>query len=193
LQVQFSLSLQYFFSSIYLVHGKFSPWTEWSNCSRQCGLGNRQRERSCTEPEPQYQGFPCFGPLLDTDSCGNPEEKCCSLGCCSGKIQLICVIFDFCSRNVCADVLKSFNPIPHGLFSYLIHMAMAFDKPSLHFHDPKMYIDTKNFFQTLYKSFLGVVVSTPDSHAEDRGFEFQHYSSNFLGKFLIPLNFKILF
>ena len=32
-------------------------------------------------------------------------------------------------------VLATFNPIPHGLISYLIHMAMAYDKPSLRFHN----------------------------------------------------------
>ena len=49
--------------------------------------------------------------------------------------------------------LALFNPIPHGLFSYLIHMAMAYDKPSLRFHNSKMHIDTKNFFSISYESF----------------------------------------
>ena len=51
-----------------------------------------------------------------------------------------------------------FNPIPHGLFSYLIHMAMAYDKPSLRFHNSKMHIDTKRNFSNFCESFLGVVV-----------------------------------
>ena len=41
------------------------------------------------------------------------------------------------------------NPIPHGLFSYLIHMAMAYDKPSLRFHNSKMHIYTKISFYML--------------------------------------------
>ena len=89
--------------------------------------------------------------------------------------------------------IKHLNPIPHGLFSYLIHMAMAYDKPSLRFHNSKMHIDTKKIFSNFYESFLGVVVSIPNLDAKDQGFDSQHGHGNFLGKFLIPFNFKILF
>ena len=84
----FDLSQLSTFNFIYLVNGGFSNWTQWSNCSRQCGLGTRQRFRSCTNPQPQNQGFPCFGPTTETSPCGNPEEKCCSLGCCSGRCYI---------------------------------------------------------------------------------------------------------
>ena len=87
----------------------------------------------------------------------------------------------------------TFNPIPHGLFSYLIHIAMAYDKPSLRFHNSKMHIDTKKIFSNFYESFLGVVVSIPNCDSKDWGFEPHDGNGNFLGKFLIPFNFKILF
>ena len=68
----------------FAVNGNFSPWSEWSNCSRDCGVGTRQRSRTCTNPQPMYKGFPCFGSKVETASCGDPDGKCCSLGCCSG-------------------------------------------------------------------------------------------------------------
>ena len=90
-------------------------------------------------------------------------------------------------------IIFFFSPIPHGLFSYLIHMAMAYDKPSLRFQNSKMHTDNKNFFSIFHESFLGVVVSIPICKAEDWRFDPHHGNGNFLGKFLIPFNFKILF
>lgn len=67
------------------VHGDFTPWSEWTTCSRTCGVGVRKRHRTCSNPEPEFNGLPCFGLTQESKSCGNPEEKCCSFGCCSGN------------------------------------------------------------------------------------------------------------
>ena len=41
------------------IHGRFSPWSDWSNCSVTCGPGNRSRTRTCTNPAPAQGGRPC--------------------------------------------------------------------------------------------------------------------------------------
>ena len=56
----------YFF---YLVNGNFSEWSEWSNCSKICGIGRQNRYRSCTSPPPQGEGENCNGNLTETRSC----------------------------------------------------------------------------------------------------------------------------
>ncbi|XP_036391194.1 A disintegrin and metalloproteinase with thrombospondin motifs 18-like [Megalops cyprinoides] len=43
------------------VHGQWSEWSGWSDCSRTCGGGVMYRERSCNSPRPQYNGKFCQG------------------------------------------------------------------------------------------------------------------------------------
>ncbi|KAL9971012.1 hypothetical protein ACROYT_G023488 [Oculina patagonica] len=49
------------------VDGKYSPWSQWSACSKSCGYGIQTRKRTCTNPEPQHGGRDC------TDL-GDPEH-----------------------------------------------------------------------------------------------------------------------
>ncbi|XP_068700145.1 uncharacterized protein [Montipora foliosa] len=49
------------------INGKYSPWSQWSACSRSCGYGIQTRKRTCTSPEPQHGGRDC------TDL-GDPEN-----------------------------------------------------------------------------------------------------------------------
>ncbi|XP_078687492.1 hemicentin-1-like isoform X2 [Branchiostoma floridae x Branchiostoma belcheri] len=51
------------------VHGKWSPWTEWSECSATCGRGERTRTRSCNKPQPQYGGNSCLGDSSQVQAC----------------------------------------------------------------------------------------------------------------------------
>ncbi|XP_059389902.1 A disintegrin and metalloproteinase with thrombospondin motifs 18-like isoform X3 [Carassius carassius] len=60
------------------VHGQWSGWSEWSDCSRTCGGGVMYRERSCNSPSPQHNGKFCQGPsrlhqLCNTKPC-QPNE-----------------------------------------------------------------------------------------------------------------------
>ncbi|XP_008821168.1 A disintegrin and metalloproteinase with thrombospondin motifs 18 [Nannospalax galili] len=43
------------------VHGQWSAWTKWSECSRTCGGGVKFQERHCNNPKPQYGGKFCPG------------------------------------------------------------------------------------------------------------------------------------
>ncbi|XP_053722030.1 A disintegrin and metalloproteinase with thrombospondin motifs 18 isoform X1 [Synchiropus splendidus] len=43
------------------VHGQWSSWSQWSDCSRTCGGGVMHRERTCTSPRPQNNGKFCSG------------------------------------------------------------------------------------------------------------------------------------
>ena len=51
----------------------FSLWSEWSECSKSCGGGVRQRDRHC-----QVDGEPvctcqCYGPIEEFESCGGRQ------------------------------------------------------------------------------------------------------------------------
>ena len=74
-------------SYIYLVHGNYSNWQEWSECSVACGNGTMIRRRSCTNPIPSKDEDNCesLGPQIEMLSCSKPEE-------CRGKVVHICVI-----------------------------------------------------------------------------------------------------
>ena len=59
------------------VHGGYTPWSNFTECSASCGgEGRRYRRRNCTNPEPQYGGQDCFGigPAIETTECG--ERPC---------------------------------------------------------------------------------------------------------------------
>ncbi|XP_016887811.1 A disintegrin and metalloproteinase with thrombospondin motifs 18 isoform X1 [Cynoglossus semilaevis] len=43
------------------VHGQWSSWSKWSDCSRTCGGGVMYKERSCNNPRPQNNGKFCTG------------------------------------------------------------------------------------------------------------------------------------
>lgn len=53
------------------VDGAFSPWTEWSECSKSCGWGYQSRERECNAPEPSHGGKDCtgFGDSSELQAC----------------------------------------------------------------------------------------------------------------------------
>uniref|UniRef100_A0A672Q7Z4 ADAM metallopeptidase with thrombospondin type 1 motif 18 n=1 Tax=Sinocyclocheilus grahami TaxID=75366 RepID=A0A672Q7Z4_SINGR len=53
------------------VHGQWSGWSEWSDCSRTCGGGVMYRERSCNSPSPQHNGKFCQGPGRLHQLCNN--------------------------------------------------------------------------------------------------------------------------
>ncbi|XP_074059697.1 A disintegrin and metalloproteinase with thrombospondin motifs 18 [Macrotis lagotis] len=43
------------------IHGHWSEWSAWSECTRTCGGGVTQQERYCTNPKPQHGGKFCSG------------------------------------------------------------------------------------------------------------------------------------
>ncbi|XP_076458373.1 A disintegrin and metalloproteinase with thrombospondin motifs 2-like isoform X1 [Babylonia areolata] len=51
------------------VHGGWSPWGEWGDCSVHCGIGIKRRRRFCSNPRPTYGGRPCSGAAEDWDTC----------------------------------------------------------------------------------------------------------------------------
>ncbi|XP_048581714.1 uncharacterized protein LOC5511228 isoform X2 [Nematostella vectensis] len=55
------------FNSECPVHGKYTPWTGWSSCTKTCGFGIETRWRTCSKPEPMHGGRDC------TDQ-GDPEQ-----------------------------------------------------------------------------------------------------------------------
>ncbi|XP_036375886.1 hemicentin-1 [Megalops cyprinoides] len=51
------------------VDGSWSEWTEWEECSRTCGQGNRTRVRTCSNPPAQHGGRPCEGKAVEAIMC----------------------------------------------------------------------------------------------------------------------------
>ncbi|KAJ8300966.1 hypothetical protein KUTeg_022485 [Tegillarca granosa] len=56
------------------VHGNWSPWGHWGDCSVSCNSGLQKRFRTCTNPAPSQNGRYCVGPSEDTTSCNT--EAC---------------------------------------------------------------------------------------------------------------------
>eukprot|EP00116_Pleurobrachia_bachei_P004971 sb/3465233/ len=53
------------------VHGKYTSWTDWTPCDKECGLGQRSRTKTCTNPKPAHGGRNCTGgdKVTETDAC----------------------------------------------------------------------------------------------------------------------------
>ena len=52
-----------------LVNGKYSQWSEWSECSAECGGGTQTKTRTCTNPAPANGGADCVGDSSKTREC----------------------------------------------------------------------------------------------------------------------------
>ncbi|EAT36338.1 AAEL011566-PA [Aedes aegypti] len=52
-----------------IVDGGWSEWGPWSKCSKSCGVGLRNRIRTCTNPEPKNGGKKCRGENIEVDKC----------------------------------------------------------------------------------------------------------------------------
>uniref|UniRef100_A0A8C6YIL3 Hemicentin 1 n=1 Tax=Nothoprocta perdicaria TaxID=30464 RepID=A0A8C6YIL3_NOTPE len=51
------------------VHGGWSEWGLWEECSKSCGQGNRTRSRSCSSPPAQHGGKGCDGRAVESVMC----------------------------------------------------------------------------------------------------------------------------
>ncbi|XP_059143929.1 uncharacterized protein LOC131931219 [Physella acuta] len=51
-----------------IADGKWATWSHWSNCT-SCGVGQRKRVRTCTDPAPDPGGQDCLGVKVETQFC----------------------------------------------------------------------------------------------------------------------------
>ena len=56
------------------VHGGWSEWLGYNECSVTCGQGSQTRIRECDSPEPSDGGFACVGESSETKQC---QEMAC--------------------------------------------------------------------------------------------------------------------
>ena len=54
------------------VDGGWSDYTDWTECSVECGGGIRSRTRLCNNPAPLNSGALCVGDGTETEEC-NPS------------------------------------------------------------------------------------------------------------------------
>ncbi|XP_070201278.1 uncharacterized protein [Littorina saxatilis] len=57
------------------LNGNWSPWAEWSACSKTCSGGSRQRTRACDSPPPNKCGCTCPGLDRQREDCNTGD--CC--------------------------------------------------------------------------------------------------------------------
>merc|ERR1712048_410676 len=60
------------------VDGAFGKWSNFSECSRECGGGEMTRSRKCDSPKPQNGGKDCVGDTIETKVCNTQN---CSSQC----------------------------------------------------------------------------------------------------------------
>ena len=66
-------------NSLFLVHclvdGGWSEWSDWTECSKDCGGGEKSRTRECNNPAPAHGGSYCSGISEETVTC-NEDVPC---------------------------------------------------------------------------------------------------------------------
>ncbi len=65
-------------SHILTVDGGLTAFSDWTACSVSCANGTQSRERTCTQPEPQFGGLDCEGVLKELRAC---FERHCPIHC----------------------------------------------------------------------------------------------------------------
>ena len=63
------------------VHGNWTEWSQWGDCSVTCENGTQARNRSCTNPEPKFDGDDCPDANVTVDIQG-----CHNAVMCPGKV-----------------------------------------------------------------------------------------------------------
>lgn len=53
--------------NVLIVDGMYAEWAEWSKCTKNCGGGQQDRNRTCIGPF--FGGAECVGPPLETQDC----------------------------------------------------------------------------------------------------------------------------
>jgi len=51
------------------VNGEWSAWSAWSGCGSRCGIGEKRRLRTCSDPPPKNGGLACPGESIQTKTC----------------------------------------------------------------------------------------------------------------------------
>ncbi|CAH1774414.1 unnamed protein product [Owenia fusiformis] len=59
--------------------GAWTAWSAWSSCISECGEGQSERRRSCTNPAPSGGGNTCSGESQESRKCES-NDKCQKLG-----------------------------------------------------------------------------------------------------------------
>ena len=70
---------------IILVDGNWTEWSTWTECSTSCGGGIMSKYRTCSDPEPQFNGLNCSG--------NNTENEYCSEHNCPSKTDDLLLTF----------------------------------------------------------------------------------------------------
>ncbi|KAK6195620.1 hypothetical protein SNE40_001009 [Patella caerulea] len=60
------------------LHGGWSAWNAWLECSVECGSGIKSRTRTCDNPPPDVYGKSCEGSNKNIDVCHRPPCPVCS-------------------------------------------------------------------------------------------------------------------
>ena len=79
------------------MDGGYSDWQPWNPCSGFCGSGLQSRSRSCTNPEPAYDGAGCSGPSEEIQDCQHSQA-------CSGLYKRFEYIDSFKRDKVCRNL-----------------------------------------------------------------------------------------
>ena len=57
------------------VNGSWGGWSDWSQCSKSCGGGTEERDRSCSSPAPAHGGEDCQGKPTELRTCNKDNCK----------------------------------------------------------------------------------------------------------------------
>ena len=64
-----------FFLCLGPVIGSWGGWSDWSQCSKSCGGGTEERDRSCSSPAPAHGGEDCQGKPTELRTCNKDNCK----------------------------------------------------------------------------------------------------------------------
>ena len=81
------------------VHGGWSKWKEWGECTLPCNGGQRKRFRACDSPTPSLGGRACTGVNQETGECNSQP--------CPGLYSLL-LLFNFYCLPWCVSYTKDY-------------------------------------------------------------------------------------
>ena len=81
--------------SYFRVHGNWAEWGNWTDCSKTCFGGMKNRTRSCTDPSPGVGGDNCTdstAPTVTGNGVLETEIEACNSFPCDSDTCNLCFV-----------------------------------------------------------------------------------------------------
>lgn len=145
------------------IHGGWSEWSSWGECSKTCGRGLKVRKRFCNNPAVKHNGNTCEGENVEYEEC---KVKVCSNFNIRKQLNYDSEDYDASTELVEFEMIENKQP---KLFKFSSHREVEFSSPPAKNSLPsvKITLDTyKPISEETYNNHMNIINNNDDDYFE---------------------------